>query len=91
MKQKLCVLALVLACVLIFAGCQCEHKWNAATCEEPKTCELCGVVEGDPQGHSWKPATCNADLVEKMVKLMELMDYEVASPAEAKAILGIEK
>lgn len=60
MKQKLCVLALVLACVLIFAGCQCEHKWNAATCEEPKTCELCGVVEGDPQGHSWKPATCNA-------------------------------
>lgn len=38
-----------------------------------------------------KPATCNADLVEKMVKLMELMDYEVASPAEAKAILGIEK
>ena len=38
-----------------------------------------------------KPATCNADLVEKMVKLMELMDYEVATPAEAKAILGIEK
>ena len=38
-----------------------------------------------------KPATCNADLVEKMVALMNLMDYEIASPAEAKEILGINK
>ena len=34
-----------------------------------------------------KPATCNADLVEKMVKLMNLMDYEIASPDEAREIL----
>lgn len=38
-----------------------------------------------------KPATCNADLVEKMVTLMDLMDYEVASPDEARTILGITK
>lgn len=38
-----------------------------------------------------KRATCNADLVEKLVKLMNLMDYEIASPDEARAILGIEK
>lgn len=36
-----------------------------------------------------KPATCNADLVKKMAHLMETMDYEIATPAEAKEILGI--
>lgn len=36
-----------------------------------------------------KPATCNADLVDKMVQLMRLMDYEIATPAEAKEMLGI--
>ena len=38
-----------------------------------------------------KPATCNADLVEKMVSLMNLMDYEVATPDEAREILGTTK
>ena len=38
-----------------------------------------------------KAATCNADLVEKMVSLMNLMDYEVATPDEARAILGTNK
>jgi uncharacterized protein (DUF849 family) len=38
-----------------------------------------------------KLATCNAQLVEKMVKLMELMDFEVATPDEARQILGTTK
>ncbi len=36
-----------------------------------------------------KPAVCNADLVEKMVCLMRSLDYEVATPAEARQMLGI--
>lgn len=38
-----------------------------------------------------KLATSNADLVEKLVKFMTMLDYEVASPDEAREILGIEK
>jgi len=36
-----------------------------------------------------RPAKSNAELVEKMAGLMRTMDYEIATPAEAKAILGI--
>lgn len=35
----------------------CYHKWNAATCEKPKTCSICKKVEGDSLGHDlleWK-------------------------------------
>ena len=28
-----------------------EHEWIAATCTEPKTCENCGLTEGNPLGH----------------------------------------
>lgn len=60
MKRILCILTMTLACVLIFAGCQCEHKWDPATCVDPKICQSCGVSDGEPLGHSWKPATCAA-------------------------------
>ena len=36
-----------------------------------------------------KLATCNADLVEKMVKFMKLLDLEVASPDETREIIGL--
>lgn len=32
----------------ILTGCGCDHKWQSATCEEPKTCKLCGETEGEP-------------------------------------------
>ena len=38
-----------------------------------------------------KKASCNAELVEKLAKLIRLMDYEIATPAEAKEILGITR
>ncbi len=38
-----------------------------------------------------RKAACNAELVEKMVKLMQLMDFEVATPDEAREILEIRK
>ena len=35
-----------------------------------------------------KMAKSNAELVEKMALLMRTMDYEIATPAEAREILG---
>ena len=31
------------------------HKWKAATCTEPKTCERCGATEGSPLSDGHKP------------------------------------
>ena len=36
------------------------------------------------------PAKCNADLVEKMVRLMRELDFEPATPSEAREILGVK-
>lgn len=38
-----------------------------------------------------KPATCNADLVEKMVRLMRELDFEPATPEEARQILSLKR
>ena len=36
------------------------HSYLPATCDAPKTCELCGLTVGKALGHSWKDATCAA-------------------------------
>ena len=36
-----------------------EHEWKKADCENPKTCQLCGLTEGEMGGHNWIAATCN--------------------------------
>lgn len=36
----------------------CTHKWLAATCTTPETCEICKAVRGEALGHKWKEATC---------------------------------
>ena len=30
----------------------CEHAWVEATCTTPKTCTICGVIEGEALGHT---------------------------------------
>ena len=52
----LCALAMVL--ILLPAGCGCKHEWYAATCTSPKTCSLCGEIEGESLPHTWDEATC---------------------------------
>ena len=59
MKRTYSVLFLILACLLVFTGCQCEHEWVEADCVTPKTCSLCEEVEGAPLGHTWEAATCD--------------------------------
>ena len=60
MKRHIYILAALLVCVLVLAGCQCRHEWQDANCTDPETCGLCGVTQGDPAGHTWKAASCNA-------------------------------
>ena len=38
----------------------CNHIWNDANCETPKTCTVCSATEGKSLGHSWKEATCES-------------------------------
>lgn len=60
MKQKLSFVLAALLLALQLGGCQwlCRHDWNAATCEEPKTCRKCELTEGENLGHRWESATC---------------------------------
>ncbi|MBO5858308.1 MAG: hypothetical protein J6R20_00820 [Clostridia bacterium] len=37
-----------------------DHLWKDANCTEPKTCQSCGMTEGEALGHDWKEATCTA-------------------------------
>lgn len=32
-------------------GYGCQHDWKDATCTEPKTCQTCGLTEGEAKGH----------------------------------------
>lgn len=58
MKRRLFVCVLVTVLVLLLAGCGCKHEWMAATCEDPKTCSLCGETEGETLDHDWEDADC---------------------------------
>lgn len=34
------------------------HDWLDASCDAPKTCNSCGMTEGEAVGHTWLDATC---------------------------------
>ena len=46
-------------CLLLVLSACCSHKWNDATCTEPRTCTKCGETEGEALGHNWADATCS--------------------------------
>jgi hypothetical protein len=60
MKRTIYALVPVLACIFMLTGCRCSHTWDPATCSDAKTCQSCGVTDGEALGHSWKDATCSA-------------------------------
>ncbi len=37
---------------------ECAHNYMEATCTAPKTCTLCGVIQGVAVGHTYSVATC---------------------------------
>ncbi len=60
--KKIVALLLSLA-LLCLAGCaqeECVHQWSEATCEMPKICTLCGMIDGQPLGHNWQEADCDS-------------------------------
>lgn len=59
MKKRITLILLSVLCIVMLAACgECEHDWEKATCEEPKTCSVCGETEGEPAEHVWTEATC---------------------------------
>lgn len=58
MKKRILAVLLALMCMLVLAGCACDHDWEPADCNTPKTCEECGKTKGDALGHEWEDATC---------------------------------
>ena len=58
--KRIISLILVLATVLSFTACGCDHTWLEATCTTAKTCSTCNATEGESLGHTWAEATCTA-------------------------------
>ncbi len=56
--KKAILLILCLVMLTVLAGCACEHEWQAADCENPKTCALCEETEGNRLAHDWAEADC---------------------------------
>lgn len=62
-RNTIVMLALSLLLLMLLTGCCLSHKWEEATCTEPKTCTKCGKTEGEALGHTWTDATCTEDSV----------------------------
>ena len=71
MKKRLLIGALMMALILLLAACSCNHKWQAATCDAPKTCSTCKITEGEALDHDWQEATTDAPKTCSRCKLTE--------------------
>ena len=60
--KKLLFTLIIISALFIICGCdtKCKHVYNAATCNSPATCSLCGATEGGVLEHDMEPATCAA-------------------------------
>ncbi len=59
MKKRWLVLLLAVVCLLVLAGCECEHDFTAPDCVNPERCTKCGEYGGPPLGHTWIDPTCD--------------------------------
>ena len=61
MKKRIFLTVLaVLICLGGMALFIFSHRWQKATCTEPRTCSDCGATKGETLPHSWQAATCTA-------------------------------
>ncbi len=56
--KKIFALLTVMLLVALLCACGCEHEWEAADCNDPKTCSKCGETEGEELGHDYVDADC---------------------------------
>ena len=52
-RRLLTIVSLLLVFCLTLGGCACEHVWQEANCQGPRTCTLCGATEGNVGTHSY--------------------------------------
>lgn len=61
-RKKTVTMIISVGIVLVIVGAivfyTCYHRWNDATCIKPRTCSICGKMEGEALGHKWSDATC---------------------------------
>ena len=57
MQKKVSFITIILFTIFL-SGCCLVHDWKDATCEEPRTCKVCGETEGEALGHDFDVATC---------------------------------
>ena len=57
-KRIFAVLLAIFMLAVTLSACGCRHQWEAANCNAPKTCKLCGETVGNRMGHHWSNATC---------------------------------
>ena len=57
------MMAVCMCLGLVACGDTCNHQWEEATCTTPKTCMLCGKMEGSALGHTGGTATCTEKAV----------------------------
>ena len=53
MKKVFCLFLICVTCICLFSGCSHNHIWEDATCEHPRTCNMCGETQGDALAHHW--------------------------------------
>lgn len=58
MRKKNIMIIFIISMIAMLTACACEHEWEEATCQVPKTCKVCGDTEGDILEHNWTLATC---------------------------------
>ena len=54
----LVLLGVIAAAVLLLLKFGHTHDWAQATCDEPRTCTVCGTTEGLALGHQWRKGDC---------------------------------
>ena len=57
--------------MLGLVGCECEHKWESATCEKPQTCRKCGSTQGKALSHDFSDESCTSPKICSLCKKTE--------------------
>lgn len=92
--KKATITVILAGVVLIIAGIviyTCYHRWNNATCTEPRTCSICGKTEGEPLGHKWNSATCVKPQICKVCKETKEYTIELTNSQKNAVIRAYEE